>query len=382
MLLALMILCLVYMACMLLRASLALSYVKALPANHDNVLLENVLTIAQPILSGDPLLEMRLQANITQLQDQCFLWLIDEEDAEANRIVEKLRAENPAVNLQIEIYPSCPDKKNPKMWKLQHAAQIASTPFFCVLDDDTTLSQKSAARLLSAASSHTVATGLPCYQDAGDIASGLLAQFVNNNAIFTYMGTSRLLPAMTLNGMGYVMRRETLGGINHFTPILHELTDDLALATLVLQQGGDIHQSDSPLCVQTGVKNIKHYMQLMHRWYVFTFLLLKRQSIKVQLLIFLLHGLPSLILMTIFVLTMVIATPFSVIIFATLLLIRLGVLTRILCRFYGAGFHRPFLSIVSELMQPIHLVHALMCRTIRWRTHLYHVRDTNDFSEV
>jgi ceramide glucosyltransferase len=48
-------------------------------------------------------------------------------------------------------------------------------------------------------------------------------------------------------------------------------------------------------------------------------------------------------------------------------------------RFFGRSLHRPWLSIVSELLQPVHLIHALGCRTIRWRTRRYRVRDADDF---
>lgn len=387
--------------------------IKAVPPTPPPPLIPpNTLTIAQAILSGDPLLESRLETNLNALKGQPFRWLIDEDDTEAQRIAAKLQRPN----LHVKLCPPCPESTNPKLWKLQAAAQLVKTPFFAVVDDDTTLSESSAAALIEAAKSHTVATGLPCYLSRS-FSSGLLAQFVNNNSIFTYLGTSRLLPPFTLNGMGYVMRTEELERIDYFKPILNELTDDLALATLVLKLGGTIHQSAAPMQVQTGVRNLKHYWQMMHRWYVFTLLLLQRQSISSQVIIFLLHGLPPMLMVAMLVLglasgqlspwtaimfTMVCwgskwlmpelialaffafaflaaSTPFSIVFFCVLY-IRWALLGSLQDKYFNQDLHRPFLSVISELLQPLHLLHALCIRTIRWRTRLYKVRDTNDFS--
>jgi ceramide glucosyltransferase len=221
--------------------------------------------------------------------------------------------------------------------------------------------------------------------------------------------------------MGYVMRTEELERIEHFKPILHELTDDLALATLVLKLGGSIHQSQAPLHVQTGVRDLKHYVQMMHRWYVFTLLLLKRQSIPTQAIIFLLHGLPPILLASTVILGVVggefsvrllmtlvtvmlmrlhqlllmllfpvlgiltfylLAHDRSAVVLTIILFMREGMIREMQKRFFAMPLMRPVVSILSELVQPVHLVHSLAVRTIRWRTRLYKVRDTHDFSAV
>jgi ceramide glucosyltransferase len=269
------------------------------------------------------------------------------------------------------------------LWKLAIASPRVVTPFFAVIDDDTTLPPASAAALVDAARRHTVATGLPCYGGAG-FSSALLAQFVNNNSIFTYLGTSRLRQPFTLNGMGYVMRTDELARIDHFKPILGELTDDLALATQVLAGGGDIHQSPAPLHVQTGVQGLRQYWRMMHRWYVFTLLLMKRQTASTQALIFLLHGLPPLLLIATLGLSIAEALrqPWLLLAPLTLLVARALVISGLHRQFFHRGLHRPVISVLSELLQPLHLLHALSRRTIRWRTRVYRVRDTNDFGSA
>jgi len=413
--LSLLILLLLYAASLMWRRWLALSYANLQPPLPSEPLPQETLTIAQAILSGDLLLESRLEANLGNLPRQPFLWLIDKDDAEALRIAGKLNRPQ----TRVVLCPPCPDGTNPKLWKLQIASRLVQTSFVAVIDDDTTLSATSASALVEAAKTSTVATGLPCYLDGNNVASCLLAQFVNNNSVFTFLGTSRLLPPFTLNGMGYVMRREELERIQHFQPILHELTDDFALATLVLKLGGSIHQSNAPLQVQTGVRDMRHYFQMMHRWYVFTLLLLKRQSIPVQLLIFVLHGLPPMLLGVSFLLMGAISwqilgivlsfyfiflssflSPLIAVLLSPLALVALmwiseepasflllsalflrgALLPSIQGMFFGVSLYQPLTSLLSELIQPFHLIHALVSRTISWRTRRYRVRDTNDFS--
>jgi ceramide glucosyltransferase len=51
-------------------------------------------------------------------------------------------------------------------------------------------------------------------------------------------------------------------------------------------------------------------------------------------------------------------------------------------RLTGRSRHSPVLSIVSELLQPLHLLHALVSRRIIWRTRRYLVRANDDFGAV
>lgn len=376
---ALPILMLLYLTSLMWRRWLVMSYTTSQPPLPKESLPKDTLTIAQAILSGDPLLESRLEANLKSLSQQRFLWLIDEDDSEGRRIAEKLKRPQ----IQTVLCTACPDTVNPKLWKLQTASRLVATPFLAVIDDDTTLSATSAAALVEAAKTSTVATGCPCYLDNDTIPSRLLAQFVNNNSLFTYLGTSRLLPPFTLNGMGYVMRSEELERIQHFQPILHELTDDLALATHILSIGGSIHQSQAPLQVQTDVRNMRHYMQMMHRWYVFTLLLLKRQSMPVQALIFVLHGLAPFCLLAIVGAALASWSLQASLLFFATLLARGFIIATLNKRFFGALCHYSNAeSLISEIIQPLHLIHALVSRTIRWRTRYYRVVDTHDFKAV
>jgi ceramide glucosyltransferase len=48
-------------------------------------------------------------------------------------------------------------------------------------------------------------------------------------------------------------------------------------------------------------------------------------------------------------------------------------------RLTGRSRHAPVLSLVSELLQPLHMLHALISRRITWRTRRYLVRANDDF---
>ncbi len=359
------------------RAALALRHPSSRDAAIAKPLDPDTLTIAQPILSGDPLLEARLRETLAALPRQRFIWLVDEHDDAGGRLAESIASDR----VRIDCCPPCPDGINPKTWKLCRAVPLATTPYFAVIDDDTVISEPTASALVVAAREASVATGLPWYENGGDLPSALLAQFVNNNAIFSYLATSALLAPFTLNGMGYVMRTVELERLGGFDPILGELTDDLALASLVRRMGGRIHQDPAPMRVRTGVADFGHYVALMHRWHVFACLLLRRQPLARRLAIMALQGPPPFLLWALLLAAAVNAgSPLSCAALATVLVARGIVLAELQEHFFGSPLHRPVLSILSELLQPLHLVHALCSRTIRWRTRRYRVRDSDDFS--
>jgi ceramide glucosyltransferase len=48
----------------------------------------------------------------------------------------------------------------------------------------------------------------------------------------------------------------------------------------------------------------------------------------------------------------------------------------------GGVRHTPILSVVSELLQPLHLLHASVQRTIIWRKRRYRVHHNDDFHDA
>jgi len=370
--------CLIYAA--LLLAKIALALRRGAPPGASTEV--PVTTVLQPILGGDPALSEVLERNLLALPQCRFLWLLDTDDAVGRAVAEQLRERHAAVAITCLECPPAPAGHNPKMHKLAIAAAQVATPHLVVLDDDTELPATSLAALLAALETSDLATGLPCYLDDGRFASRLLAQFVDNNAALTYLPLLNFWPPPSINGMGYALRLDALARMGGFAPLTRQLTDDLAVATQLQRCGGRIHQSTAPLFVRTSVRDLRHYAQLLHRWFLFALLLMQCQKPAVRASIVLLHGLPPLLLWTALIAAVCAMQPAALIAVAALLLLRSLGLCRVQRYFTGAPRHAFAASLLAELLQPLHALQALLQRRIRWRTRHYHVRANDDFEPV
>ncbi|UUW91841.1 glycosyltransferase [Pimelobacter simplex] len=331
------------------------------------------VVVVQPILSGDPGLEDALRDNLLSLAGARFVWLVDEDDPEAQRVVARI---GPAPRLTVRVCPPAPDGINPKLAKLQPALDdCADDEIFLVLDDDTRLPRTSLGALLGGLDRATLATGLPAYLPGGTVWARLVEQFVDNNAALTYLP----MAPVTINGMCWAMRVADLRALGGFTPILRNLTDDLAVAGAVLGSGGTICQTASPQWITTTVDGPAPYVRLMHRWMLFANLLLRRQPPATVGAISVLHGVHPNLLWFVLVGS---ARSRRVLSVVAVLGGRALLLRGLQRRIYGRPLHAPALSLVSELVQPAHLGHGAVQRTIRWRTRTYRVRSDDDFSPV
>lgn len=340
------------------------------------------VAVAQAILSGDPRLEEVLEANVLELPAAQFLWLIDEDDAEGQRVCRALAARHAARRIEILVLPPPGEGHNPKLHKLELARGAIREPVLLVLDDDTRMPAATLAALVRSLELAEVATSLPGYLDDGCWPSRLLAQFVDNNAALTYLPLLPVLPPLTLNGMAYALRREFLDRIGGFAPLLGYLTDDLAVAERTLAAGGRIAQSASPHWVETTVRDGRHYVQLMHRWFLFALLLLRKQPPRMRALIALLDGLPPVLLLGLVVAAALAPSPLALGALATTLALRALALVALQRTIYGRPLHAPFASLASELLQPLHLLHAVLWRRIVWRKRRYRVFDDRHFEAL
>lgn len=379
----------VYLATLLAKAILAVRYAERYPrpaARPARGVDMSEATLVQPILSGDPDLSAALADNLAALPEARFLWLIDEDDDEAAAIVSKLRDAHPSHHIDTLVCPTAPDGVNPKLFKLELARSEVTSGAFVVLDDDTRVTREGLGALLEALETDTIATGLPCYLDRRrDLPSRLLAEFVNNNAALTYLPLLAFAGPPTINGMTYAMRPAGLDAIGGFAPLNRHLADDLAVARRVIRTGGTIRQTPYPQFVATSVRDLRHYRALMHRWFLFALLLLREQPAGWTLAIALLHGLPPLLLWTLLIAAPVSIESVSIPSAIPLLLVlplRAAALMAVQRKLTGRSRHSPVLSIVSELLQPLHMLHALVSRRIVWRTRRYLVRANDDFRAV
>lgn len=369
---------LLYIAILVLKSGLALRYAATYPTPTGNFNIEDV-TICQAILSGDPQLESLLGENLRSLPGVRFLWLIDEDDIDAQSITSKLMDSHGEKRIVVKEFSKAPDGVNPKVFKLDGAQEYIKTPFLVVLDDDTTLNLLGLQALINALEHSQLSTGLPYYRNADSNYSNLLGQFVNNNSSQTYLSLLKLTNPVSINGMCYALRLETLNGIQGFGSVLRHLTDDLAMADQIINSGGTIHQTSLPLELTTTIETLPEYLRQMHRWFLFAILLMRRQSLGINLTISILHGVPPLLLISILGLSLIYMSIQSIYIVGLILVVRAIVLSYVQIRISGKLRHNLILSIVSELFQPLHLCHALCSKTIRWRSRRYFVFDNDRF---
>jgi ceramide glucosyltransferase len=319
------------------------------------------------VLSGDEFLEEALRRNLQLTPSWArFVWLVDEDDAEGQRVTGRLAA--PAGDrVRVFVCPPPAAGVNPKLAKLQRALDGVDTPFVAVLDDDTVLADRNLERGVAALGGCDLYSGLPCYLPGSNFWSSLVAHFVNNSSILTYFPLQPLVGSPTINGMFYLMRTDTLRGYGEFTPVLDRLCDDYALAALVRANGGVIRQGVTPVRLRTTVGGAGAYFRLMHRWFVFAGVLVRDQPLPAAGVIVLFLGLPPLLLWV--GLLAVAGGASGVLALAGVLLVRDMTLRLLHRRVFGGlpGFSW-WKSILAEVLQPVHQVHSLVWRTIRWRT--------------
>lgn len=340
--------------------------------------LHNV-AVLQPILSGDPLLAQTLGTSLKLLPEAHFYWLIDTADTRAQIVTEALKQQHPALNIHILQYQQAPAGINPKLFKLEAVLPLCQQPYLLVLDDDTSITAASLRAMLGELEQHTIATGLPYYHQGNTPYSALLAGFVNNNAATTYLATLPFMAPVTINGMCYAIKREALLALGGFAPVLHHLTDDLAVAELVLASGGSIAQLPQQQQIQTHLATARAYWQQMHRWYLFAQLLFVRKSRRIQGVMALLYGLPPLLCWLMLLALLWQPSFTAVLACAGALTLKLW-LTRQL--YDSADTQNPaavLLALLSEYLQLLHLIHALCSKRIRWRSRYYRVYASDKF---
>lgn len=373
---------LAYLLLLGLKATGAMRVLRQRPPGTHSRFDGHGVAILQPILGGDPLLAQVLAANLQALPGAHFHWLLDEADALGRAAAAQLCAQYPEHRITCLLHPAAPQGINPKTFKLDGVLPRVREPVVLVLDDDARLSAAALAQMLDELPHADLVTALPCYRDDARFGSRLMAQFVNNNTALTYLGLLPWLAPLSINGMCYALQTARLRELGGFAPLRHMLADDLALARALRDQGARLHQSTACVEVQTHVPTLQRYRQQMHRWMLFALLLLRDESRPVRALIGLLHGLPPLLLWAVLLLAAWPPLGAPALIAAVVLLLRAAVLMRLQRRASGRVRHRPVLSVLAELLQPLHLLHATCVRRIRWRTHLYHVRANDRFHDA
>jgi ceramide glucosyltransferase len=250
-----------------------------------------LVSILQPILSGDPTLPQTLNHNLQTPAHyrREFLWLVDADDDAGQQICRELIAAHPGVAIRLLLQPPPPDGVNPKTFKLINGLAAAEGEFICVLDDDTMLTQAVPPEAdengsdLSSHSGDPLATclpyldqphaglvfGLPYQVNFRNLWSALIAVFVNANSLPTYIAYASLHTPVTINGMFYALRRTTLNAGGGFTGLEATLADDFAVAQRIRSQRLALVQTPLRHAISTDVPTAQRYLSLVQRWFIF-----------------------------------------------------------------------------------------------------------------
>ena len=349
-----------------------------------------LLSLLQPILSGDPKLAQTLEHNLflAEYLNSEFIWLIDEDDHLASQICEQLVRENPRALIQLVRVPRGGARQSPKMIKLQRGLEIAAGDVIAVLDDDTMLPSEGIDGCLGWLEQDRVGLvfGLPYYVAFDSLPASLVSCFVNSNSLLTYVPYTLVTEPFTINGMFYVMRRDRLDDVNGFDGLESILADDFAVAQHFRLHQYRLVQSRLRHSIYTHVDSWGDCLRLMRRWLVFPReTLMRRMSLSNLIVAYCFALVPCLLPLAV-LLCAVVAGALSV--WAALvscvgvnLLIFLHLNAKFLHHATPPRWH--WLVVVVQLVIPLQLIASLVLpQRIVWRGHVMQVEPGGTFEFV
>ena len=353
------------------RVGLSWRYLGRRAGPHATAVDLAEVTVLQPILSGDPALAACLADNLSQTPQTRFIWLIDEDDVEAQAIAETLA---PPQRVRVVVGPPPRDGENPKVAKLARAFPLVETRYVAVLDDDTVLPPGGLARAISSLEPGGLATGLPLYVNRTNGWSRLVSGFVNGSALLTYPAASMVGAARTINGMFYVTETASLAQAGGFEAIRGSLTDDYAMASLFRQMDGPIIQTDVLHPISTTVTGARHYFGIMRRWMIFGSRYLRQNSSLFSLVLILV---PTLVPPVLLLVGLVAGWPWAL--GALALLLAKAAANRMLRQGLGGptgNMTDMAYEAAADLLTPFHIIFALVSpNRFDWRSRRIRMTD-------
>ena len=306
-----------YLLLFLVRWLLSLIYYKKGKSDVTDF-PEELFTVVQPILSGDPRLESDLRANLQQTKTVEFYWLIDQSDTEAQRVANKI-CQDELFDQRIRIFliEDVPQGINPKSYKIEQVVEDLTRPYLIVLDDDSVIDFSKMGELTTYLGQEVILTGIPYNQERSNFWSKLVAAFVNGNSLITYFTMAQVEANHSINGMFYILPVELAKDQGLFTAIKDYLCDDLAVADFLRSKGVSIIQTRVTCNVRTTIKDAKQYLLQMKRWLLFSSIYLKKH---LDFKVFTLIGLTSFLPLPIILLTLFLGWPYLLVALVLLLI--------------------------------------------------------------
>lgn len=306
-----------YLLLFLVRWLLSLIYYKKGKSDVTDF-PEELFTVVQPILSGDPRLESDLRANLQQTKTVEFYWLIDQSDTEAQRVANKIcQDELFSQRIRIFLIEDVPQGINPKSYKIEQVVEDLTRPYLIVLDDDSVIDFSKMGESTAYLGQEVILTGIPYNQERSNFCSKLVAAFVNGNSLITYFTMAQVEANHSINGMFYILPVYLVKDQDLFTAIKDFLCDDLAVADFLSSKGVSIVQTRVTCNVRTTIKSATQYLLQMKRWLLFSSIYLKKH---LDFKVFTLIGLTSFLPLPIILLTIFLGWPYLLVALALLLI--------------------------------------------------------------
>lgn len=363
-----------YLLLFILRWLLSLTYLKKGQSSSSDF-QEELYTVVQPILSGDPRLENDLLANLQQTEAVEFYWLIDQSDPEAQRVADKI-CQNPSYAQRIRVFlmEDVPQGINPKSYKIEQIIDELTRPYLIVLDDDSVIDFSKMGELTDYLGENVILTGIPYNQERSNFWSKLVAAFVNGNSFITYFTMAEVKANHSINGMFYILPLELAREQKLFSAIKDYLCDDLAVADFLRSKGVEIIQTRVTCNVRTTIKDAKQYLLQMKRWLLFSSIYLKEHlDWKVIILIVF----PSFLSFPALLISFFLGWPF--VLLALLLLLIKAVWMLAYRRLILTARPYPdevFYEVLNDLVLPWLFLYVLLSpRVINWRGRKIRVTD-------
>jgi ceramide glucosyltransferase len=348
------------------------------------------VSILQPILSGDPTMPDCLEANLRMRSGYTleFIWLVDEDDHEGQRICRQIMARYPERGVRLHLMPPPGERENPKMFKLIEGARLATGDVICVLDDDTRLPDGGLECCLPFLDQEGVglAFGLPYYLSFPNVWSALVSYFVDSHSLMTYVPYTALTEPFAINGMFYAVRRDVLDMVGGFEGLEGTLADDFAVAQRFRDHGYRLAQTPLLHGISTYVTGPRHYLSLIQRWFIFPReSLMRHLGIRDQAVLYGMGMIPALFPLLLLLSLLRKPTRGKVAYTLTYFAYSYAVFAHINKAYLkeAAPWRTSWLVLLIQAFFPLQLVAALLSpRRITWRGHVMEVEKGGGFRFV
>ncbi|MBL0185858.1 MAG: hypothetical protein IPP97_09025 [Candidatus Obscuribacter sp.] len=237
------------------------------------------VTIVQPILSGDPTIWRVLADNLRFASSYQidYIWAIDDDDklaqSECLRVLAEYQKSTPQPRpVKILSLPAAPADFSPKTFKIVEGFKLSSADILINLDDDTTLPDNAleiVGPLLSKPTTGAV-FAVPFYKSFGDTWSSFISSFVNGFSTWSYIPYTCFIRPFTINGMFYAVRRTVYDKVDGLYGLEKDICDDYVFGQRLINHGYYLVQAPLLHPISIKVKDLRHCLNIIKRWFVFT----------------------------------------------------------------------------------------------------------------